>query len=198
MKGTGTASGEQTTQGLNTVIFKTWSCICLENVSCIGNNLALSKVFWSRKGWLKQHSPWEWNLSFSDTLIVCWKSGNHQWHCQGIKKKLNSGENIYLIAHIPENLTMMSLYVKSWDSFTYLLPPSASYIIFPIASNNNVKLQRVLLLLTLLFPFNLCEWVSQTKRTGFSHRCKHLCVFFHFSFNPPPAPQEQLFVPHIS
>lgn len=180
------------------MVFKTWSCICLENASCIGKDLALSKVFWSRNGWVKQQSCTEWNLSFSDTLIRCWKYRNHQWHFEGMKKKLNSGENIYLVAHILENLTMMRLHVKSWGSFTYLLPPSAFYIIFPIASNSNIKLQRVSLLLTLLFPCNPCEWVFQAKGTGFSCRCKYFCGFLYFSFNPPPVPQVQLLVPHTS
>lgn len=131
VKGTGTASGEPTTEGLNTVVFKTWWRVCFENVSCIGNSLAMSKVFWSRKGWVKQHSC----TSFSGMLKVCCKSGNHQRHFQGIKKKkkLDGGGNIYLVAHIPENLTMVSFHVKSWGSFTNLLPPSAFYIIFPIA-----------------------------------------------------------------
>lgn len=70
-------------------------------------------------------------LGYTDSLLEVWKS---LVTFQGIKKKLTSGENIYLAAHIPKNLTMMSLHVKPWDSFTYLLPPSALYIIFPIAS----------------------------------------------------------------
>lgn len=71
-------------------------------------------------------------------------------------------------------------------------------VTFPIASNDNIKLQRVSLHLTLLFPCSSCEWVSQAKGTGFSCRCKHFCGFLHFSFNSPPVPQVQLFVPHTS
>lgn len=70
-------------------------------------------------------------LGYTDSLLEVWKS---PVTLSRYKKKLNSGENIYLVAHIPENLTVMSLHVKSWDSFTYLLPLSAFYMIFPIAS----------------------------------------------------------------